>query len=105
MKKTRHDEYSKVICGFANDSGGVLEIGKRDNGEIIGVSNTKKLLETLPNKIRSATGVILIVDLKAENDKEYITINVNPYSFPISRNGKYYLRSGSTTQELSGKRS
>ena len=80
----------------------MLEIGRRDNGEIIGISDTKKLLETLPNKIRSATGVIPTVDLKTENGKEYITINVNSYSFPISCNGKYYLRSGSTTQELSG---
>ena len=96
-KETWRDEYSKVICGFANASGGVLEIGRRDNGEIIGISDTKKLLETLPNKIRSATGVIPTVDLKTENGKEYITINVNSYSFPISCNGKYYLRSGSTT--------
>ena len=27
---------------------------------------------------------------------------MSSYSFPISCNGKYYLRSGSTTQELSG---
>ena len=100
-KETWRDEYSKVICGFANASGGILEIGRRDNGEIISVSNAKKLLEVLPNKIRSATGVIPTVDLKVVNGKEYITISVNPYTFPISCNGKYYLRSGSTTQELS----
>jgi len=102
-KETWRDEYSKVICGFANATGGVLEIGRRDNGEIIGVSNSKKLLEDLPNKIRSATGIIPAVDLRESDDgKEYITISVNPHTFPISCNGKYYLRSGSTTQELSG---
>jgi ATP-dependent DNA helicase RecG len=101
-KETWHDEYVKTICGFANASGGILEIGRRDNGEIIGVSNAKKLLEDLPNKIRSATGVIPAVDLSRIDGKEYISISVKPYTFPISCNGKYYLRSGSTTQELSG---
>ncbi|MDR2132307.1 MAG: ATP-binding protein [Clostridiales Family XIII bacterium] len=57
-KETWRDEYVKVICGFANADGGTLEIGRRDDGEVIGVANIKKLLEDLPNKIRSATGVI-----------------------------------------------
>jgi ATP-dependent DNA helicase RecG len=101
-KESWRDEYVKVICGFANADGGTLEIGRRDNGEIVGVANSKKLLEDLPNKIRSATGVIPAVDLHTENGKEYISISVKPYTFPISCNGRYYLRSGSTTQELSG---
>jgi predicted HTH transcriptional regulator len=79
-----------------------MEIGRRDDGEVVGVINFKKLLEDLPNKIRSATGVIPAVDLRAENGKEYISVSVKPYTFPISCNGRYYLRSGSTTQELSG---
>jgi ATP-dependent DNA helicase RecG len=101
-KETWHDEYSKIICGFANASGGVLEIGRLDNGEIVGISNPKKLLENLPNKIRSATGVIPAIDLREIDGKRYISIDVKPYTFPISCNGRYYLRSGSTTQELSG---
>jgi ATP-dependent DNA helicase RecG len=101
-KETWRDEYVKVICGFANADGGILEIGRRDDGEIVGVANSKKLLEDLPNKIRSATGVIPAVDLHTENGKEYISVSVNPYTFPISCNGRYYSRSGSTTQELSG---
>ena len=101
-KETWRDEYGKVICGFANASGGVLEIGRNDRGEIVGVSKTKKLLEDLPNKIRSATGIIPAIDLREVDGKEYIVIEVKAYTFPISCNGKYYLRSGSTTQELSG---
>jgi len=101
-KETWHDEYIKAICGFANASGGVLEIGRNDKGEIIGVSKAKKLLEDLPNKIRSATGIIPAVDLLNADGREYILITVKSYTFPISYNGKYYLRSGSTTQELSG---
>jgi ATP-dependent DNA helicase RecG len=40
--------------------------------------------------------------LGAMNIARLYVISVNPYTFPISFNGKYYLRSGSTTQELSG---
>lgn len=37
-----------------------------------------------------------------ECNKEYIAINISAYTFPISYNGKYYYRSGSTLQELTG---
>jgi predicted HTH transcriptional regulator len=40
-KETWRDEYVKVICGFANADGGTLEIGRRDNGEVIGGANFK----------------------------------------------------------------
>ena len=101
-KQSWHDEYLKTICGFANADGGTLEIGKGNNGEIIGVSNVKKLLEDLPNKIRSAMGIIPAIDVVDSDDKQYISISIKPYTFPISCQGKYYVRSGSTTQELSG---
>ena len=34
-KEVWRDEYSRTICGFANASGGVLEIGRCDDGKII----------------------------------------------------------------------
>ena len=37
-----------------------------------------------------------------QNGKHYITIEVEPQSASISYNGKYYVRSGATTQELIG---
>jgi ATP-dependent DNA helicase RecG len=102
-KQTWRDEYMKTLCGFANAGGGVLEIGRRDDGAIIGVENPQKLLEDLPNKIRSAMGIIPAVELRQDDGKPYIAIIVQPYTFPVSCNGKYYIRSGSTTQELSGR--
>jgi len=103
-KEAWRDEYLKTICAFANANGGVLEIGRDDNGVVVGLDNVnvKRLLEDLPNKIRSATGVVADIDLLRTNDKQYIAISVKPYIFPISCHGKYYYRSGSTTQELSG---
>lgn len=103
LKQKWDDEYLKWICGFANSSGGRLEIGRKDKtGEVIGVANPKKLMEDLPNKIRSATGVIPAIDLLESDGKPYIVITVKPYTFPVSCQGKYYIRSGGTNQELSG---
>ena len=101
-KQSWHDDYLTTLCGFANASGGVMEIGRQNNGEIIGVPKIKKLLEDLPNKIRSAMGIIPSIDVLESDGRQYISITIKQYSFPISCNGKYYLRSGSTTQQLSG---
>lgn len=59
VKQAWRDEYLKWICGFANAQGGVLYIGKRDDGTVCGVANAKKLLEDLPNKARDTLGLIV----------------------------------------------
>ncbi len=101
-KESWRDEYLKWICGFANASGGKIILGKNDKGEIIGLKNSKKLLEDLPNKIQNYLGIICDVILHNENELQYIEIIVKPYEVPISYQGKYHYRSGSTKQELKG---
>lgn len=96
------DDYLAWICGFANAQGGTLLVGVNDNGEVIGLSNAKKLMEDLPNKIRDAMGVIVNINLHEQDGKEYIEIEVPPYPVAISCKGAYYYRSGSTNQKLSG---
>jgi len=101
-KESWHDEHMKALCAFANTSGGTLEIGRNDKGVVIGVSGMEKLLEDIPNKIKSAMAIIADVSACKENEKNYMTVTVNAYPFPISYRGVYYIRSGSTTQELTG---
>ena len=101
-KETWKDEYLKWICGFANANGGKIFIGKNDKGEIIGLKNSKKLLEDIPNKIQNHLGIICDVILHNENEKQFIEIIVKPQEVPISYKGKYHYRSGSTKQELKG---
>lgn len=57
-KRIWKDEYLAWICGFANAQGGTLCIGKNDNGQTVGLENSKKLLEDLPNKIRDAKCIL-----------------------------------------------
>ncbi len=101
-KEIWKDEYLKWICGFANATGGKIHIGKNDKGKITGLSNSKKLLEDIPNKIQNHLGILCDVILHNENEKQYIEIIIKPYEVPISYQGKYYYRSGSTKQELKG---
>lgn len=102
FKPTWRDEYLKVICAFANADGGKLVIGVDDNGNLEGVRNSKKLLEDLPNKIRNKLGIIPSVEVQQKGGKDIIGISVNSASVPISCDGKYYLRSGTTNLELEG---
>jgi len=101
-KESWRDEYLKWVCGFANAQGGVLEVGRNDKGEIIHLPNAKKLLEELPNKIRTTMGIIADVNLHNESGKEYISIIVASHYNAISYRGRYYYRTGSTNQELTG---
>ncbi|MFV1976067.1 MAG: ATP-binding protein [Candidatus Scalindua sp.] len=102
-KQTWHNEYLKAVSAFANSSGGVLYIGLDDHGKSFDLKNVKKLLEDIPNTIRNKLGIIPSVELNRKSSKDIIKITVIPSSVPISCNGKYYLRSGSTVQELQGK--
>ena len=101
-KENWRDEYLKWVCGFANSQGGKIFIGKDNEGNVSGLDNYQKLLEDLPNKIRDLLGVFVEVNLYEEDGKRYIEIIVPKYQVPIAYRGKYYIRSGSTKQELKG---
>ena len=102
FKRSWHDDYLKWICAFANTEGGSLYIGVEDNGEVCGVSDSHKLSEDIPNKILSAMGLICDVEVLTDDGKQYIKVSVGKYPFPVSYHGRYYKRSGSTTQEVTG---
>ena len=101
-KESWRDEYLKWVCGFANAYGGRIYIGVRDDGTVVGVSDSKRLLEDIPNKIRDTMGIVADVDLQERDGKKYIEIHVSPSSYPVSYHGEYHYRSGSTKQQLTG---
>lgn len=51
------------ICQCA----GRIYIGVRDDGKVVGIKNTKKLLEDIPNKIQTGLGIIADVNKHTEN--------------------------------------
>lgn len=118
-KESWRDEYLKWICAsfacqnsfsktrsglrrFANAQGGILYIGKRDDGSVCGLADSKKLMEDIPNKVRDALGLIVDVDLISENGLDVIKITVEENPYPVNYKGEYHYRTGSTKQLLQG---
>jgi ATP-dependent DNA helicase RecG len=101
-KEAWHDEYLKWVCGFANAQGGIIEIGKNNKGIVVGVTDATRLMDELPNKIRATMGIVIDVNLRRKNSLEYVVVKVKAYPNAVSYRGKYYLRSGSTNQEVTG---
>jgi ATP-dependent DNA helicase RecG len=73
-KESWRDEYLKWICGFANAQGGKIYIGKKDDGTVIGVSDAKKLMEDIPNKIQNKLGIVADVNLLSENGLDILRL-------------------------------
>jgi len=101
-KQSWHDDWLKIICGFANAKGGMLQVGKDDSGIIVGLTNSARLMEDIPNKIKNHLGMITEINLFGTPPNNYIEIIVPEYSVAISFHSRYYLRTGSTTSELTG---
>ena len=101
-KESWRDEYIKWVCGFANAQGGIIYVGIDDAGKVVGVQNAKKLMEDIPNKIRSGLGIVADVNKLSKDGKDYLAVKVKPSAFPISYHGEFHYRSGATKQQLTG---
>ena len=102
-KQSWRPEHLKVVSAMANGKGGILYIGVDDLGNPMELKNTKKLLEDIPNAVRNKLSVLPSVELGTVQGKEVIKVIISSSSIPVSFNGKYYQRCGSTVQELQGK--
>jgi ATP-dependent DNA helicase RecG len=78
------------------------EIGRNNDRIVVGLPNFKKLLDGLPNKVKSTMGILPAVNLCCEDGKECILIEVLAHPNAINCYGRYYLRTGSANQELAG---
>ena len=102
FKQSWQDSHLKTLAAFANTEGGMIHLGKDDQGVTVALSDAKSLLETLPGKIIQKLGVYPRLDVNTENNCDFITITVEASPLPVAINGKYYQRVGSTNQEIKG---
>mgnify|MGYP000190538367 CR=1 FL=1 len=77
------DEYLAWICGFANAQGGKLYVGVDDEGNPVGLPNSRKLLEDLPNKIRDAMGLIVNINLLQKDGRSILRLKCRPIRLPF----------------------
>lgn len=103
-KESWKDDCLQEICAFANAQGGSLFIGIDNTGGVVGITEKacKKLTEDLPNKVLSKLGIVVDVNTREKNSVAYLEIAVAPASCPVCCDGRYYYRSGSTCQLLTG---
>lgn len=64
---------------------GTLQIGRSDNGDVVGVSGVRELLADLPNKIRDILGIQVAVNPRRKGGREFVEIEVPTCRSPISR--------------------
>ena len=96
-------ELLKWVCGFANADGGCMYIGVRDDGKVIGLPNSRKLMEDIPNAIVNAFGMYDVkVNLLKEKDKKYIEIVVPKSNVVLDYKGISYIKIGTTLQVMKG---
>ncbi len=79
-KSSWHDDWLKIICGFAN---GKLQTGKDDNGNIVALANSTLLTEDIPNNIKNHLGIIAETNLIDEPLNNFIEVVVPEYSVVI----------------------
>lgn len=71
------EDYLKWLCGYANTDGGFLNIGVNDDGYVVGIENSKKMLESLPNKINDKLGILASVQIHSVYGAENIRYGTN----------------------------
>jgi ATP-dependent DNA helicase RecG len=99
FKKSGTRNLGRELCAFANATGGSLLIGVADDGKVVGVKGHNRLKSEIQATARSvepplvldieSVGKVLVVFIPAQNSK--------PYSF----GGKFYLRDGASSQQMS----
>ena len=62
-KWSRNDDFLKWLCGYANMDGGILYVGVNDDGYVVGLKDSRTLLESLPNKINDKLGIVASIKI------------------------------------------
>lgn len=102
LKESWRDEILKPVSALMNTHGGKIYVGVSDSGKIVGVEKGKKLLEDISNKIIHTLGVFVDITLSEVENKDILIIPVPKIDHSVSYQGRFYTRSGSTTQKIKG---
>ena len=97
------DEHLDCICGFANGHGGVLEIGRNDLGDVVGVADILRLLKEIPNRVQSVLGIVVNVDLRSDCGQDYLRIVVPPHPTPIGYRREFQYPAADMPADVRGR--
>jgi len=97
------DKILECVSAFSNTNGGILVIGVRDNGEVLGVDIGKRTLESLANTIKQNTDpkVYPLISTEVFDAKHVVILEVEEgKQKPVLASGRAYRRVGRTNQKL-----
>lgn len=85
----------ETLVAFANSKGGVVYVGVKDDGKVVGVTLAKESLQKWANEIKQKTEPTIIPNIETHiiRGKNVIAISIQEYPIkPIATQGKYYQR-------------
>src|SRR3989338_6088567 len=101
FKEIPNENLFKALSAFANTSGGTAIVGVGKDGSIKGITISTDLLDDLTNRIVNKLSIYPEIGTVNVAGKRLITIGVAHATYPVSYEGRYYERVGSTTREIS----
>jgi ATP-dependent DNA helicase RecG len=102
FKEVMNENGYKTISAFSNTTGGSLFCGVTDDGDIVGFDCSDEPVRTITNRIVDKMGIHPVMSCFEWEGKTILMIEVEKSSNPISFNGKYYKRVGTTTTGILG---
>ena len=99
FKRSVSSDLGREICAFANATGGIILIGVDDTGTQVGVKDHNRLKSKVQSIARSVDPPVA-VEVESAGDVLWVTVpkqHGQPYSF----GGRFFLREGATSQQLS----
>jgi len=100
FKEQWNDHCLEALASFVNTKGGVLLIGVRDNGTIIGWTGDDRAQQVIINQIVEILRVQPAVSIQQEQGKPVLVIEVKPGTTLATFRGRYFQRVGNTTREI-----
>lgn len=99
FKEEFSNKISKDICAFANSNGGQVLLGVNDDNEIVGVNITNELKSKIHDLTRNFDPSL---NVEISNVESILIIDVpEGTNKPYSTNGRFYMRNGLNSQQLS----
>ncbi|MDO8873365.1 MAG: helix-turn-helix domain-containing protein [Methanoregula sp.] len=100
FKEQWNDHGLEALASFVNTKGGILIIGVRDNGTVIGWTGDDRAQQTIINQIVEILRVQPSVSVQQEKKKSVLVIEVRPGTTLATCRGRYFQRIGNTTREI-----